>query len=188
MQTVSDFRRYTEFHQERVRILAHEALRRYPERFSHVSAELLNRYLALHDRNKLAPTFLEPLFSLYGQSVSQMSEAEQKRARTLIESFNAADAKDVSDFFERNPESRGAKEQLEKLEKIADLVDRGSSPLSSEEFGRAMQPASRFFQSPEPRDLQLLQELERDYAALTRGRHLSVPKLPCVTKALRFDH
>jgi hypothetical protein len=111
-----------------------------------------------------------------------MSEAEGAQARALIDRFNAADAEDVRAFFERYPEARGAQEPLQLLEKIADLVDRGSSPLSPEEFGRPMLPASRFFKAPQPSDLELMQELERDYSKLTSGRHLRRPELPCLTR------
>ena len=185
VQTVSDFRQYTELHRARVHLLAREALRREPQRFATVTPELLDRYIALHDRNKLTPEFLEPLFGLYGRNVAQMSESEAAQARGLIDRFNAADAEEVRGFFEKHPEARLAQEQLQLLEKIADFVDRGSSPLSPEEFGRPMLPASRFFKPTDPRDLQLMQELEREYPQLTSGHHWRRPELPCLSRGIR---
>lgn len=185
VQTVADFRRYTELHQKRVHLLAQEALRRRPERFPGVTPELLSRYIALHDRNKLTAEFLEPLFTLYGRTIPQLPEAERLRAQSLIDRFNAADQADARALFEAHPEFERVRGALELLEKIADLVDRGSSPLSPEEFGRELEPASRFFKSPDPEDLRLMRELERDYARLTTGTHLRRPEASCLTRSLR---
>ena len=61
------------------------------------------------------------------------------------------DAEVAMAFFKKKnlltPEGRpnAVAEKLLELEKIADLVDRGKSPVSAEEFGRPMDSASSFF-------------------------------------------
>jgi hypothetical protein len=180
VSTVGDFETHVRLHVLRTQRLALELAHSHKELFGSLNDELVFSYMALHDVSKYAaqdgnPThILRRLYESYGRNFSALPAQEQHRSRALVNELNALDRK-VSENFLRahglmsdsgalNP--KGA--ALLRLEKIADLVDRGLDPVAAEEFNKAhMERASQFLK--DPGDRKLATELEARYPQLVHG-------------------
>ncbi|MBL6990889.1 MAG: hypothetical protein ISR65_13980 [Bacteriovoracaceae bacterium] len=138
------------------------------DQFADVNYRILEEFLLLHDQSKInkSPNFSQryslamgdesissKLFQNYGVDFSGIPTAWQDETKNLVGELNAVDKAVAVDFF-RQKGLLGPKENIEDnplvrkyllIEKIADLVDRGQSPITPEEFGRPMLPAHTFF-------------------------------------------
>lgn len=176
VNSVEDFYEHTRLHVERVKALGLELFRTHPEMFKGLSEEQVRIALAAHDRAKLSPRamssqgkpFYEELFEKY----------RSKPDLQIIQELNSHDEKFMDDAYRLsglgdNPQMTAAerarrkalREQLKKIERLADYVDRGSSYVTAEEFGRPMKPASYFLTDPDEK--RLAKELEGKYQKIT---------------------
>lgn len=153
----NDFKIHTESHIARVKRLGMELRRARPEELGDVPETMIEEFLGLHDQAKINPglapgrarPYLLELYDVYGK---KLNPDELKGTRRIIDAINDIDQRVAMDFFKKNGllDSTGkpgpiARKLLE-IEKAADLADRGMSPVATEEFGRPMEPASRFFE------------------------------------------
>jgi hypothetical protein len=116
---------------------------------------LAKKFLQVHDASKINidPAFLEEnhiavpgvkrLYPLYGKSFGKMTEAE----RAIInEQINGVDSVVRNKFIVENYVTPEEMNFLDQLEKYADLTERGSNPVTSEEIGKKAYLASRFLE------------------------------------------
>lgn len=160
-----DFRAHLESHIQRVKVLALAAQASYPQAFSQVRRQDLDSFLDLHDAAKLETGTFFQLVKSFGQPLPMGSD--------LVNFLNQEDWRIRYKYFEKHgfiyadgQLSTEAQEML-RLERLADLTDRGLDPVASREFGRPMLPASEFMTSPE--NQMMARDLERRYWDLTDG-------------------
>lgn len=188
VNSVTDFHHHTQMHKKRVTRLGLELLEQFPEEFDGVDKEMAQRVLASHDNAKIDPryrhrdgkAFYEKLYKHYGKELP----------RHVIDQLNAVDSKIMEralakegltifpgDTPEKKAEKIKIRRQIEKLEKLADLTDRGMNPVSSEEFGRKMWLESEAARKAGRPDLEKMSlYLEKNYAKFTGD--LFYEKLP----------
>lgn len=168
VQSYDEYRLYNFTHILRVTRLGLALLQKYQtERFEDVDSKILEEFLLLHDQSKLnfSENFLarhqlqaqesvaSQLYNNYGVDFSTIPDDWKKESGDLVKQLNRVDEEVATSFFRRKgllgkDESMADNTLVQKylqLEKIADLVDRGGSPATTEEFGRAMLPAHTFF-------------------------------------------
>lgn len=184
VRSLLDFRIHMKAHIQRVELLALKAYELKPELFDGLSPQLIRDFMRLHDQSKVnqtpaflrdhgldnSKTILARLYENYGVDFSSISPERRAQFQALVGELNAVDAKVAKDFFH----SRGLLEadgtlneraqKLIRLEKIADSVDRGSCPVSAEEFNRPMLPSSRFMKDPVDQAIAL--QLEKQYDSI----------------------
>ncbi|MBL6990783.1 MAG: hypothetical protein ISR65_13440 [Bacteriovoracaceae bacterium] len=137
-------------------------------KFWDIDQKILEEFLLLHDQSKIngsdaflnrhalqeeSESITSKLYQNYGIDFAAIPDDWKKETGTLVKHLNEIDLEVAADFF-RKKGILGQNEDIAKntlvqkylqIEKIADLVDRGSSPVTQEEFGRAMIPAHTFF-------------------------------------------
>jgi hypothetical protein len=176
VNSLEEFYEHTRLHRVRVKLLGMELLRTHPELFRGISPEELRIVLEAHDRAKVSSAahgpsgrpFYEELYRSYGKKapdplVNSLNQADEKYAVEALKHAGLWDNPRMSSA--ERMRRRALRTRIKMIEKIADLVDRGKSPVTSEEFGRAMRPASTFLNNPE--EVRLARELERNYSRLT---------------------
>ncbi len=70
-------------------------------------------------------------------------------------------------FFKTHHLNEEQRRLLGIIEKIADQVDRGESPVSAEEFNKRMTPASQWLKNEE--EIRMARALEEGYTEFVRG-------------------
>ncbi len=173
IRTSVDFSKYTQLHIQRVQRLGLELKKQYPNHFGDLDDKILQRFLNLHDQSKLKPEILKDLSQFYGRSMDSLTSTEKIHFTRLKDALNKQDFEIRLNFLKQNGlmgaegkiSIRGRK--ILYLEKVADLVDRGSSFGSPIEFGRPMNPASSYLKSPISK--KMAQALESMYPKLTEG-------------------
>lgn len=175
-----DFHEHMSKHKKRIVDLGVKLLERYPERFKEIDKETLKIVLEAHDNAKVTPSsqyngrpFYKVLFEEgYGRKLN----------REIVDSLNDVDGKWTEDAFKKAGLSleglTGKRKQnvlkkrklILKIEKIADFVDRGMSPVTKEEFGRKVVKASdsKFFLKNK-KDRLAAEFLEQNYNEFTKG-------------------
>jgi hypothetical protein len=169
VMSYKDFRLHTEIHIQNVRRLGMALYDRYQDtEFKGVSRQMLAEKLRLHDHEKLASEkelvalgyehnspLGERLYQYYGEDKLKLSVAEREQFQDLIEELNFFAGKYDLAFYEKygllsDPsEPDIVAQKIALIEKVADLVERESNPISIEEFHREkMQPAEDFFSDP----------------------------------------
>lgn len=167
VESVEEFYEHTQKHRARVKALGLELFRSHPQLFEGLSESQVERVLEAHDQAKVRATVKAP----NGRPFYQVLYNEgfgKKLDRNIVDALNANDKQIMEVAEEVNGIHKSAELQakMERIEKIADLVDRGMSPVSAEEFGRSMDKASEFLKSPEDRALAI--ELEKKYLTVTK--------------------
>ncbi|MBL6990888.1 MAG: hypothetical protein ISR65_13975 [Bacteriovoracaceae bacterium] len=164
------------------------------DQFDNVDPKILEEFLLLHDQTKInqSPEFStryelatgdesisSKLFQNYGIDFSAIPPAWQNETKKLVSELNAADKAVALSFFRKKGllaptadlESSPVVQKYLLIEQIADLVDRGESPITAEEFGRPMLPAHTFFikvlKNQESAAVAMV--LEHDYERIIRG-------------------
>lgn len=176
VNSLEEFFEHTRLHRERVKLLGMELFRTHPELFRGLSATQVRIVLEAHDRAKVSSgvtgpggkPFYQELYRQYGQKapeslVNGLNQADEKQMQLALKHAGLADNPHMT-AVERS-RRRALRMQLKMIEKIADQVDRGMSPVSAEEFGRPMKRASEFLLNPQ--EVRLARELERNYSRLT---------------------
>lgn len=176
----ADFYQHMKMHKERISALGLQLLKEFPEEFSGLDEATVKRVLSVHDDAKVT---LGSRFN--GKPFYQVlyEEGYGKRLdRSVVDALNEVDGKFTEDALRRVGLSleghssealervKKTRELILKVEKIADFVDRGMSPVSSEEFGRAVSRASEndfFLKTEEERAMAKL--LEDKYDTITKG-------------------
>lgn len=164
-----DFRLHTEIHIQNVRRLGLALYDRYRDtEFKEVSRQMLAEKLRLHDHEKLASErelmalgyehnspLGERLYQYYGEDKLKLSVAEREQFQDLIEELNFFAGKYELSFYQKyrllsdQSEPGIVAQKMALIEKVADLVERESNPISVEEFHREkMQPAEDFLSDP----------------------------------------
>lgn len=173
----SDFVLAMKQHREKVKLLALDILNRYPARFHPLSTTDIAHYIdEVHDVGKLKEPLAGELFRYWGQRIGSLPEPQRSEGLKVIAKLNNQEAIRAQAFHQRNRWSPLVKEKAKILETLADSLERGLAPLSPEEFGGKMLPASEFNKGSwlDPyRDILL--EYERNkgarYRHVTKGRH-----------------
>lgn len=144
---IDSFSVHTEKHRSRVFFLGLDIYRQNKETFNFVDYDNLKSFLLLHDLAK--DNFNDELFdTIFGRDIKRMSPSSKSKAKELIKKINNLDAKIARKFFKKNNISKEQIGQLMRIEFLADSIDRGMSPTSSQEFGRDMRLASNFILDP----------------------------------------
>ena len=168
IRSYDEYRLYNFTHILRVARLGLSLWAEQSDKFFHdVNPQILEEFLLLHDQSKIngsaeflsrheleaAESISSKLYQNYSIDFAAIPDAWKKETGDLVNQLNAVD-KDVAIAFFRKKGLLGASEDIDSnplvqkylnIEKVADLVDRGTSPVTSEEFGRAMLPAHTFF-------------------------------------------
>lgn len=187
VESLDDFKTHMHAHVARVKILGVRLFETHPELFEGVKLEDLRRFLSLHDASKvnMNPHFLatyvtaeepnriiEELYRYYGVDLSATEGPLREEMGRLVKRLNDIDAGVQRKFFAKRgmltPEGKpnSLAQKYLRIEKLADMVDRGENPVSEEEFRKVMRRASDFLYDAE--DRRLARELERDYVSLTK--------------------
>jgi len=131
----------------------------------------LKLYLKYHDVAKTdyihgnLHTSVADLYNYYG--IWLEDEEHKQELKRLVDQINHIDKKIAVmflDAFRVAPENIGL---FKKIERIADIVDRGMDPVASEEFGRPLKKASEFSVDEESKAMILW--LERHYYRITEN-------------------
>lgn len=174
INSFSEFFTHTKLHQQRVVLLGLWLHRQHPEAFDDVPLYSLESFLRLHDQAKFLPvqgwgigrplSFLEHLYRFYGSTGQEDVDSETKRG--IIQLMNHLEQK-IGDNFLANDRTlclsdlAVIREKMRLIENIADLVDRGKCPVSREEFGHQLLPASEYLDDLYHRSLAV--DLEAHY-------------------------
>ncbi len=158
-----EYRIAVTLHQVGVKSLAFKLLEGHPQAFPNIADkyELVESFLDLHDQAKLDPKYFWDLLRYYGVNINQLIGEQKQKARSLIQSVNLKDSINAQMFFvvhglvDDYGNLNKIAEELKKLERISDLVDRGSSAVASREFGRSLAKASEFLSEPDEVELAL---------------------------------
>ena len=134
-----DYIHHMRIHTSRVTELAVAAVKKFPEEFPGITEEHIREIFPKHDDAKKfahykfsdGKPFFEKLYEFYGK----------RPPGELIQELNATDEKIMDDAIKKmGLDSK--KEVIERLEKLADFVDRAMNEVTPEEFGRASYPES----------------------------------------------
>lgn len=177
VNSVEEFYEHTQKHRARVKALGLELFKSQPTLFEGLNQWQVEQALAAHDQAKVRASSLAP----DGRPFYQVLYKEgygKKMDLTIVNALNANDKAIMSVTQEKigignNPDLQA---KITRIEKIADLVDRGLSPVSTEEFGRPMEKASSFLSDIE--DRKLAEFLEHKYQTVTKD--LQYKKLPAI--------
>ena len=183
-----DFRLHTEIHIQNVRSLGLALYDRYHDtEFKEVSRQMLAEKLRWHDHEKLASErelmalgyehsspLGERLYQYYGEDKLKLSVAERVQFQDLIEELNFFAGKYELSFYQKygllsdQSEPDIVAQKMALIEKVADLVERESNPISVEEFHREkMKPAEDFLSDPfEKKMARYLQQRYQDTVRL----------------------
>lgn len=162
--SVEDFFEHTRLHRERVKVLGVELFKSHPNLFYGLTLEQVQGVLSAHDEAKVT-TFYRVLYENYGGPVD----------KSIVDALNAKDKEFMDAALKRfgidnDPELLT---KMNRIEKIADMVDRGMSEVTPEEFGRPMKRASEFMGGI--LDRQLAIELENKYQSVVSGFNYKKP-------------
>lgn len=177
-----DFRLHTEIHIQNVRRLGMALYDRFQDTdFKNVPRQMLAEKLRMHDHEKLAAEkelvalgyehnrpLGERLYDYYGEDKNKLSPAEREQFQGLIDELNYFAGKYELSFYQKyglisdQSEPDVIAQKIALIEKVADLVERESNPISSEEFHREkMMPAEDFLSNP--REKQMARYLQQHY-------------------------
>lgn len=183
VRSLDDFRRYTLLHVERVKALVRVAYREFPEEFPGLTSEHIEKMV--HDvaktNEKLSQqtkalvfkvqSLLKRLFEFYGKAPK--NDAEVRKLKKLVAELNELDEKITNSVLQDlklvdsdGKPNQGGRSYL-RLEKISDLVDRGSYRLTPEEMDRPVKLASKVM--TDPADKRIAQFLEKNYSHTVKG-------------------
>lgn len=189
IKTSAEFSEYAQLHIQRVQHLGQELKKLYPKHFRGLDDEVVNEFLSLHDKAKLSPETLKSLSRFYGRSIESLTSAEKVEFLQLKKSLNAKDFEIRLNFLKQKglADAQGKisfyGKKLFYIEKIADLVDRGSAVGTAQEFGKVMTPASTYMKSPLSKEM--AQSLESAYSRVTKGKFYKGNLFQYGTKALK---
>lgn len=160
--SIEDFYEHTSLHRERVKALGVELFKSHPELFSGLKLEQVIGVLEAHDLAKASSGSIAPDGRPFYRTLYEEGYGK-KLDRTIVDALNKKDKEFMEAAYrfygiDKDPELLA---KISRIEKIADFVDRGMSPVSVEEFGRAMDKASTFMSVEE--DKALARELEEKY-------------------------
>lgn len=173
IKTSGDFKKYTSLHIQRVQKLGQELRTKFPKQFGTLDPSLVENFLSLHDQSKMKPDTLKALTQFYGRSQDSLSETDKNALSKLKNQLNQKDLELRMRFLDQKGliDKRGKltihAKKLLFLERIADLVDRGSSFESPKEFGRTVAPASNYLKAPLSK--KMATTLETVYPNVTKG-------------------
>jgi hypothetical protein len=175
VNSLEEFFEHTRLHRERVKLLGMELFRTHPELFRGLTTTQVRIALEAHDRAKIMSNargpggkpFYSELYDYYGKKapaplVNSLNQADRKYMEDALKHAGLND--DVRMTTGERARRSALRAQLKQIEKVADLVDRGKSAVSPEEFGRPMRLASSYLANPQ--EARLAQELERNYSRL----------------------
>jgi hypothetical protein len=87
----------------------------------------------------------EILYSGYAGGLTSMDGNTSKEFFSFIDNhLNTMDDEVIKRYMDSSFENEWERKAFKKIEDIVDKIDRGMNPISSEEFGRKMSPASDF--------------------------------------------
>ena len=172
-----DFVHHTDLHIKRVKKLGLALFDMHPELFPDVDRKLLSEILTYHDAEKLNPRFksingkpfYEELYERYGKKANfDVIEDMNAKGKAFVKELLSEKGLNPKDTTGKNKAKLlRIRRQLKRIEDIADLVDRGSSPVTPEEFGRKMDKASSFMKNS--KDAALARKLEKAYPKIVEG-------------------
>ena len=154
---------YMESHIQRQVIIGMDIQKRFTE-FGDVDPKILEQYLSLHDQSKIKGwekqgSLARRLYHFYGR-VPTLSPEEIPAYKKSVADLNESDDRVSGEFLAKLPSAIAIK--LKRIEKIADQIDRVMSPVSPEEWGRFMSPASLDLTwMPDPKDRKIALYYER---------------------------
>lgn len=190
-----DYKERTEQHILRVTILGVAAVERFPRAFPEISSNLVYQYLSgFHDAPKLWPLeelrvygypFKKPVSSrlaqFYGVNrvLNNLPPWERLLLDQTIAELNRIEARHKQEFFDHHSLSREGQEQLEFLERAADLTDSGIARWSELGMSRDEALASVFLKqaAEEQALIDLVTWMENHYLYLIQD--VPLEKLTC---------
>jgi hypothetical protein len=107
------------------------------------------------------------LYAGYGGNLLSMGEkAENDFFDFVNNTLNKKDGQIMEQYIDLAFEEDWEKASFKKIEEIVDKIDRGMSPISIEEFGREVIPASHFIENEEPIIKDLIIDCENNYDSI----------------------
>ena len=200
-------------HVLRVARLGRRLLKEQRDKFENVDPRILEEFLLLHSQSRVntsqefinrhgigqRESLSSKLYQNYSIDFQNLSSGLTRENKTLIEQLARIDREVVIAFF-RKKGLLGKKERIEDnalvktylhIQQIADLVDKGGSPVSEEEFGRKILPAHAFFARilNDSESASLAAILEHNYEQIVGGDTYihNVPLLRLAMKRYNWD-
>ena len=110
-------------------------------------------------------TASDVLYAGYGENLFGMEKkAENEFFDFIKNTLNKKDNKIMSDFTQKSFNESWQVSAFKKIEEIVDKVDRGMNPISAEEFGREIAPASKFMSGENGVVKKLVESCEDNYS------------------------
>lgn len=139
-------------HRKGVKLLGLELLNRRPDAFPSLASdpECVGNFLEIHDQAKLQPKYFWEMLRFFGVNFKTLAYEQRLVAQSLVFEMNSVDQENARMFFESNglidADGQMSSKAIEllRIERIADAVERGSSRISSREFGRKLTKGSEF--------------------------------------------
>lgn len=145
-----DFKRHTELHIQKVKILSLEIYDSAPERFPNITREQLSMLLDDHDWEKVNPQSRAPDGRPFYKVLHEKGYGKRITDRTLI---NVLNDQGKEHFFNRAKElgisEKGLKEFIE-IEQLGDWIERAKNNVTPEEMGKKVVDATAW---PRDRDI-----------------------------------
>lgn len=183
INSAEEFYHHMQLHRARVVELATNAYKKFPHLFPELTLEQVQGVMKVHDYAKVD----FGTFASNGQHYFQVLYGEgygKKLPANWVNELNAADNRFMEQAYKNFMiDTPTKKEQILKLEKIADLVDRVNNSVSPEEFGRKMYPVSGSLQGDKIDDV--VKHLEKSYLKITK-KHLFKPLTKSEYRRLYF--
>lgn len=107
------------------------------------------------------------LYAGYGGNLLSMGEkAEGDFFDFVNNTLNKKDGQIMEQYIDLAFEEKWERDAFKKIEDIVDKIDRGMSPISIEEFGREVVPASHFIENEDPVIKDLIIDCEDNYDSI----------------------
>jgi hypothetical protein len=175
VESLDDFQLHTEAHVQRVRVLGLYLFHRHPEVLRGVDANLLSEFLSLHDQAKFEPGVLKEMYKYFGRDVDDANPMLRRQMTQLFGRVNQRDEEIRNAFFRKHGMLNEdgtltpTAHKFRRVEVIADIVDRGENPVSTQEFHKKMRKASHMLlERGHEQNAEFARELENKYSKLTR--------------------
>jgi hypothetical protein len=152
VNSLSDFMIHTEAHIARVETIGMDIADKFPE-FKDVDLKLLRAYLGQHDKAKVQGwekqgSIARELYPFYGKNFEELTGEEKAKLKAVRDDLlKPKDERISKNFLEHHGLIVDGRltpmgKLFERIAMIADQVDRVMCPVSKEEWGKNMDPAT----------------------------------------------
>ncbi len=183
VKNIHDFTIHTQLHIKRVERIGLYLFKKFPNEFKQLDQKIVHNFLKKHDQGKVNVSLwkdkgkkpiIDKIYKYYNVPKESISPKELALLGKAVDDLNAMDTMVAYQFFRDNKlytatgEISPKAHQLLRLEKLADIIDRGKNMVSPEEFAKkAMIPASKWFKNH--KEQLMAMSTEHDYNKIIAG-------------------